>query len=155
MPQSTGLVQITNTWVESDGSPVQVVNNAGTFAACMSMTIDPSLIGNGYKFDINWQVIEVATGLINNGWASQMQGNSYPIFIDTWFPGGGGDATWIIAGNHSSFGINGGDNNFAETQGFGMYILRVYIFIDTSDVAPGNDQWAVYDDLYFWCEGAG
>jgi hypothetical protein len=152
MPQSTGLVQITNTWVETDGSPAQSVSPVGTLNLCMGMTIDESLLGNGYIFDINWQVIEVATGSINNSWASQMGSNSYPIFIDDWFAQGAGYATWSVAGRPFVFGVQSGRGNAAESQGHGMYILRVYIFIDEGPT-DGTDQWATYDDLYFWCDG--
>ena len=85
MPQSAGLVQITNTWVESSGGPAQVVGPG--LGLCMSMTLDPSLIGNGYLFDINWQVVEVATGNINNNWAGQWFNNGNAINLDEWLQG--------------------------------------------------------------------
>jgi hypothetical protein len=154
MPQSTGLVQITNSWVESGGGPVQVVGSE--LALCMSMTIDQSLVGNGYAFDINWQVVEVATGHINNNWASQTFQERSPINLDYWFSPGGGDFTWVIANNSSYYGVNAGSGGAAERSGSGMYILRVYIFVDDSfgelPPVPGTAQWAVSDDLYFWCD---
>jgi hypothetical protein len=151
MPQSTGLVQITNTWVESGGDvPLQVVG--GGLALCMSMTLDQSLVGNDYSFDINWQVVEVATGHINNNWAGQIFNNGNSINLDQWFLEGGGDYTWVIDNNSNAYGVLAGGENHAETSGAGMYILRVYIFIDAgyNGPPPGTAQWAVSDDLYFW-----
>jgi len=155
MPQSTGLVQITNTWVESGGGPVQVVGGGLALALCMSMTLDPSLLGNDYSFDINWQVVEVATGHINNNWAGQIFNNGSSINLDEWFfAGGGGDYTWVIENNANAYAVRAGGENYAETRGTGMYILRVYIFIDAgyNGPPPGTAQWAVSDDLYFWCD---
>lgn len=45
MPQSTGLVQITNAWIQSNNNLVQVVNSGIQIELCMSMTIDPCLSG--------------------------------------------------------------------------------------------------------------
>src|ERR1700722_10822808 len=157
MPQSTGLIQITDTWIESGGNPVQVVEGGpASIELCVSMTIDPSLIGSGYAFDINWQLVELATGRIGNNWASQMGSNSYPLSLDGWFAGGGGDYTWVIENSANNFGVSGGAGNDAELYGRGMYVLRVYIFIDQGNYGapPGIAQWAVSDDLYFWCDYA-
>jgi hypothetical protein len=154
MPQSTGLVQITNTWVESGGTaPTQVVG--GGLGLCMSMTIDQSLVGNGYGFDINWQVIEVATGRINNNWASKIFEHSSWINVDEWFSSGG-DFTWTVGEDSNYFGVYLGSGGLAENNGTGMYVLRVYVFVDNpNDMTPplpGTAQWAVSDDLYFWCD---
>jgi hypothetical protein len=159
MEQNTPLVQITQTWIESNGNQVQVIENEGTdLQLWMSMTIDPSLVGNGYRFDINWQIIEVMTSHIQlNTWSSELFG-PYPLLVDQTFAAGGGSYSWFIENSAGNFGVHDGGGQWAETQGSGMYILRVLIFIDTSEYEVsiyksfGTSQWALSDDLAFWCE---
>jgi hypothetical protein len=50
-------------------------------------TIDQSLLNNGYKFDINWQIIEVATGIITNNWCGAIFNNGDSNSVDQWFTG--------------------------------------------------------------------
>jgi hypothetical protein len=70
---------------------------------------------------------------------------------------GAGDYTWAIENNAEYFGVYGGGGAVSEMRGYGMYVLRVYLYIDSSSpgatsAISGTAQWAVYDDVYFWCE---
>jgi len=160
MSQHTTNVQITETSVVMNNQNVQVVNDVnGNIQLGMSMSINQNLIGNGFRFNINWQIVEVATGHIqSNNWSSQNFGQNYPLMVDQTFANGGGDYSFDIAETPDGFGVHSGGGQSAENSGAGLYILRVFLYIDTSRYEPnvylpnGQSEWAISDDLVFWCE---
>lgn len=155
MSQNTPLVQITGTWIESNNNSVQVVTGETDIQLWAGVWIDPSIASSGNRFDINWQIVEVATSHIqSNNWFSQILGG-YPSILNQ---PGGGDLAWFIQNSVDNFGVHAGSGGWAEQQGSGMYILRVFIYIDTGEYEgnlyfpTGTSQWAISDDLVFWSE---
>ncbi|MFY9675417.1 MAG: hypothetical protein WB817_13415 [Terriglobales bacterium] len=159
MPQNTGLVTITSISIGTSNGPRQVVNATQTpnLQLTVNMTIDQSLIGKGFRWDINWRIVEVATNHFQfNNWSSQDFG--YPQMVDQSFANGPGNYSWILENSIGNFGIHSGGGQNAEGSGAGMYYLQVFLVIDTSEytqnlyVANGGSQWAISDPLFFWCE---
>jgi hypothetical protein len=175
MPQSSSnLLQIYSSWVESDvnsNSSVQL-NESDQLILSVNVNIDPSLFGSGNRYDCNFQIIRAGDlSIASNNWISQANWtdangnahNGYPVVIDQFFAGSG-DSSFSMWDSASNFNVHGGDGNNAEGNKLGMYILRVYMFVDTANYgdagggypslgqAFGTSQWAVADDVFFWCE---
>jgi hypothetical protein len=159
MSQNTGLVTITSISIGTSNGPLQVVNETQTpnLVLTVNMTIDQSLIGKGFRWDINWRIVEVATSHIqSNNWSSQDFG--YPQLVDNSFSGGGGNYSWTLGNSIQNFQVHAGGGQNAESQGAGMYFLQIFLFIDSSQYTQnlykpnGGSQWAISDPLFFWCE---
>jgi hypothetical protein len=160
---SSGLLQINDTWIESGNSNTTVIAGEGAdLTLWVSHSIGPGLFGGAYFFDVNWQIIQVG-GLIvaSNNWLTQTAGKSYPVSVDGFFLNGSGNYNWFCSVPRATdFNVRTAGKNAAQTQNQGGYILQVYMFVDTSSTYDnraqynpmGTSQWALGDQLFFWCE---
>jgi hypothetical protein len=167
MPQSSSnLLTITDSWIETDTAITGVQSNEiNPISFWVSLSIDERLLGQGYRFDANFQIGSMSSLWLYNTWISQgnwsdaqgVEHNGYPVGVDQLFPVAG-DYTIGAWGPAQHFTVYGGIANDAETNGQGFYFLRVYMFVDTSKYdgnlgqTQGTSQWAVADDVYLWCD---
>jgi len=164
---SSNLLTIADTFIESDvgaANPSVQRDEIDTIIFVVNLNIDQSLFGSGFRFDCNFQIIRVGDlSVVSNNWLSRCLGFNYPVIVENFFANSGANG-FFISNQASNFGINGGNANNAESNNTGLYILRVYMFVDTSQYGQGGggfpslgfgqgtSQWAVSDDIYFWCE---
>jgi len=159
MGGNTPLVQI-STSIITEGAIRDVVRDSGVdLGLIINGNIDPSILGQGFRFDAHFQIWRSAdSALVHDSWWSN---GNYPVSVDS-LPGGG-TAWWILQSPNpnqvSAWGMNDGDGGWAEAGNQGMYLYRAYFFVDTSTYlggglfAPhGSSQFAYADDHPFWVE---
>lgn len=160
MPGNTPLVSISSTSVTASPQPVPnvIINSGVTLFLTINCFVDPSLFGNGFRFDANFQVVRAADNQIaSNNWWTQANPNSYPFDLDS-FQGFGSNFFITLFNTANNFGINDGDGNNAENGNSGMYIFRPYFFVDTGEYTAdlvrslGSSQFAFAADNPFWVE---
>lgn len=140
------LVRFTNTIVSSSGKDTDVIAGEWQVTALTAyFTIDASLFGKGYLFDINFQIRGV-DGRLTNNWF----GNRPLDEIKGW-----GGIYYVNQARYLGIRSNAGQ---AESRGAALHVFRPILFVDSCKYSAslyqpnGLSQFAIGDEHYLWCE---
>jgi hypothetical protein len=173
MPQSSGpALTISDAGVDTGNvGNALVQQNASNFINFwVNFNCGPgfeNFFGGACRFDMNFQIIRAGDlSVVSNNWLSQgnwtdkdgvTHGPGYPIIVD-YLIDGIGPQSFGYQAQASFLNIQGGDAQNAESNKTGLYILRIYMFVDSAiyegntPFPQGTSAWAVSDDTFFWCE---